>query len=259
MQAESSTKFVPAQCPSCGGALQVPDNREKVLCMYCGTTIMLYQKGNSTTARTSHITHLLNSARTELQRQNSAKAYNYFQQAVEEDPQNIEAWLGRAVSCLKRVDELDGIEAEQAIEEGIACSEKALSGRLEGGQLAGLLPEYAAQWCFDSWILSKGWAGGNDGQLRILKCWRIVWEYLPALRDDSRGISLANYLASGCIAALQDAHNNGLTAGKYTADVLAWVQETLGMCKEWINQNEGPWEIPPLTGKQKKGFFGLFG
>ena len=31
--------FKPAQCPSCGGALQVPDDRATVKCMYCGVDV----------------------------------------------------------------------------------------------------------------------------------------------------------------------------------------------------------------------------
>ena len=31
--------FKEAKCPECGGALQIPDNLEKVICMYCGSEI----------------------------------------------------------------------------------------------------------------------------------------------------------------------------------------------------------------------------
>ncbi len=33
--------FKPAQCPNCGGALQLPDDRNTVNCMYCGVTIVV--------------------------------------------------------------------------------------------------------------------------------------------------------------------------------------------------------------------------
>ena len=33
--------FKAAVCPSCGGELQVPDNRDSVKCMYCGTDIIV--------------------------------------------------------------------------------------------------------------------------------------------------------------------------------------------------------------------------
>ena len=32
-------KFIPAKCPSCNGELQVPDDKDFVLCMYCGVNV----------------------------------------------------------------------------------------------------------------------------------------------------------------------------------------------------------------------------
>ena len=32
-------KFISAKCPSCNGELQVPDDKDFVMCMYCGTNI----------------------------------------------------------------------------------------------------------------------------------------------------------------------------------------------------------------------------
>lgn len=32
-------KFVPAKCPSCNGELQVPDDKDFVICMYCGVNV----------------------------------------------------------------------------------------------------------------------------------------------------------------------------------------------------------------------------
>lgn len=33
--------FKPAQCPNCAGALQLPDDKTTVNCMYCGMTIVV--------------------------------------------------------------------------------------------------------------------------------------------------------------------------------------------------------------------------
>src|ERR1043166_3003666 len=33
--------FVPAKCPSCGGDIQVPQGRDTIICMYCGTRIIV--------------------------------------------------------------------------------------------------------------------------------------------------------------------------------------------------------------------------
>lgn len=34
-------KFVAAKCPSCGAGLQVPDNLDKVHCLYCGSQVLI--------------------------------------------------------------------------------------------------------------------------------------------------------------------------------------------------------------------------
>ena len=32
-------KFIPAKCPSCNGELQVPEDKDYVICMYCGVNV----------------------------------------------------------------------------------------------------------------------------------------------------------------------------------------------------------------------------
>lgn len=38
----SSMKFIPAKCPSCGGELRVPEDMDVVKCMYCGSDVILH-------------------------------------------------------------------------------------------------------------------------------------------------------------------------------------------------------------------------
>jgi len=33
--------FRPANCPNCGGSLQIPDDKDIVNCMYCSTPIIV--------------------------------------------------------------------------------------------------------------------------------------------------------------------------------------------------------------------------
>ncbi len=40
----SNIEFIPAICPSCGGELRIPENRETIKCMYCGVNIVLRTK-----------------------------------------------------------------------------------------------------------------------------------------------------------------------------------------------------------------------
>ena len=39
-------KLIPASCPSCGAKLSLPENSEKLFCMYCGTQILV-RKGHA--------------------------------------------------------------------------------------------------------------------------------------------------------------------------------------------------------------------
>ena len=32
-------KFIPAKCPTCQGELQVPDDKDFIICMYCGVNV----------------------------------------------------------------------------------------------------------------------------------------------------------------------------------------------------------------------------
>ena len=36
-----ATKLIPLVCPRCGGALQIPEDADKVFCTYCGTQIIV--------------------------------------------------------------------------------------------------------------------------------------------------------------------------------------------------------------------------
>ncbi len=44
----SKRTFIAAECPNCGGALQVPNNLDKVICMYCGKEFFLNQGSGPT-------------------------------------------------------------------------------------------------------------------------------------------------------------------------------------------------------------------
>lgn len=83
--------FVPATCPQCGGDLQVPDDRETVNCMYCGTKIKVREaikidSGPSTA-------DLLDLARHALESENASEANRLAARALERDPRNVEAWM----------------------------------------------------------------------------------------------------------------------------------------------------------------------
>jgi len=51
-------KFVAAKCPECGGALQIPEDRDKVFCTYCGCQIIVDEGPNSFTYRKVNVARI---------------------------------------------------------------------------------------------------------------------------------------------------------------------------------------------------------
>lgn len=89
--------FRPANCPNCGGALQLPDDRETVNCMYCGTPIIVHEvirvqmKVNTKS--------LLELGRVAAKARNHQEAYDYFTRVLEYELDNVEAWIGKACAA----------------------------------------------------------------------------------------------------------------------------------------------------------------
>lgn len=86
--------FKPAQCPSCGGSLQLPDDRTTVNCMYCGATVVVREAIQA--VATAMVPNLLKLARAAAHSSNHQEAYDYFTRVLEIDGNNSEAWTGKA-------------------------------------------------------------------------------------------------------------------------------------------------------------------
>lgn len=84
--------FVPAQCPTCGRDIQVPDDVARSNCMYCGATIELAE---SRRAAAPTLNNYLGLARTALRAGNNSEAEQYFNRVLEIDPAISEAWVGK--------------------------------------------------------------------------------------------------------------------------------------------------------------------
>jgi len=93
-QPSPSPHFVAAKCPSCGGDLQVPDDRDQVKCMYCGGTVITRQAIQL--ASGVNVDNLIVLAKAAAVANNSKEAYDYYTKALEYDPRNSTAWAGKA-------------------------------------------------------------------------------------------------------------------------------------------------------------------
>jgi len=89
--------FKAAICPSCGGNLQVPDDRDSVKCMYCGTDIIVRQAIQAGAG--INIENYLSLAVTATKSGNYQEAYNYYSKVLEIDINNPEAWFGKGRSA----------------------------------------------------------------------------------------------------------------------------------------------------------------
>ncbi|MGY8771650.1 MAG: hypothetical protein ACKVH8_24805 [Pirellulales bacterium] len=89
--------FKPANCPSCGGALQIPDDRDVVNCMYCDTSIVVREVLRVTVS--SNLENLYRLAETASNARNYDEAYTYFTRILEEDGTSSRAWFGKGVAA----------------------------------------------------------------------------------------------------------------------------------------------------------------
>ena len=94
--------FKAATCPTCGGDLQVPEDRATVNCMYCSATVVVREAIQASAA--ANINNWLKLARTAATSGNYAEAYNYYTKILEENAEHCEAWFGKgeAVGLLSR-------------------------------------------------------------------------------------------------------------------------------------------------------------
>jgi len=83
--------FVPAKCPQCNGDLQIPDDREIVNCMYCSSAIVVKEVIKVRVGPSA--AELVDLARHALESQNNAEATQLASRALEQDSNNVEAWM----------------------------------------------------------------------------------------------------------------------------------------------------------------------
>jgi len=90
--------FKPAKCPNCAGDLQVPDDRDSVKCMYCGSDIVVREAVKL--AGGPSIENLMALAKDGESTSNFSEAYDYYTRVLEYDVNNWEAWVGKGISGL---------------------------------------------------------------------------------------------------------------------------------------------------------------
>ena len=86
-------EFIPAKCPSCGGDLMLPKNKDDAICTYCGSNFLVKDAPTNTSPS---VDILLKLAKAAQNAENSTEAYNYYNKVLELAPENIDGWMGKA-------------------------------------------------------------------------------------------------------------------------------------------------------------------
>lgn len=89
--------FRSAQCPACKKDIQVPNDLDVAICMYCGQSILVKDAIHISVGPS--ITNLLGLARTANVSGNFKEAETYYNRVLELDPTLSEAWLGKGKSA----------------------------------------------------------------------------------------------------------------------------------------------------------------
>lgn len=89
------TTFVAAKCPSCGGELQVPQDRNSVRCMYCSGEVVVRQ---AVAAAHGNPGNWMKLGLAAAEAGNYQEAITNFNKVLEVDPHHWQAWLEKADS-----------------------------------------------------------------------------------------------------------------------------------------------------------------
>lgn len=117
-------EFIPANCPNCGGQLQLPKGRETALCMYCGNNILIPQAIVKTAE--GNAINWMQLAKTAEAGSNNHEAYGFYTKILEVDSSNYEAWLGRARTAgwTSTLAQIRISEVLSSMEKAIECAPK---------------------------------------------------------------------------------------------------------------------------------------
>ena len=90
--------FIAAKCPSCGGDLQIPDDRDFINCMYC--TSLIKVRDAILLKPDINTENLLEIAFEAVKQRNFEEAVDYANKVLETNVKNRLAWWVKAVACI---------------------------------------------------------------------------------------------------------------------------------------------------------------
>lgn len=93
-------EFKAAKCPSCGGDLQLPIDKDKVKCMYCGGDISVKETLQAA-AKIVNTASLKDIGMTAYESKDYKKAVAYFDKVLEANSKDAEALFYRGMAGLR--------------------------------------------------------------------------------------------------------------------------------------------------------------
>lgn len=88
--------FVAANCPKCGGNLQLDPEKELGFCMHCGTKIVIQEAIRAVRVDNSHLIDTwMEMADMAAKSGNNQEAYAYYTRVLESQPNNWKAYFGK--------------------------------------------------------------------------------------------------------------------------------------------------------------------
>lgn len=167
-------EFQDARCPNCGGALQLPDSLKTAKCIYCGSDILVKDaiRAAGPTAES-----LMRLGAFAAQVDNHQEAYDYFTRALEFEPRNHAALLGRAEAA-GRLSSKSRFRSEELIKgaaEAVAAAPEGMKDDVER-----LAAEMIARVCASySNLLSAAPESTTRQMLPVLDCLGVAHRYVP--------------------------------------------------------------------------------
>ncbi|MCX7002558.1 MAG: tetratricopeptide repeat protein [bacterium] len=119
--------FKSGQCPNCGGDLQVPDDKNTILCMYCGSKVVVADAVQK--AAGANIANWRNLAETARRGGQSHEAIDYYNKILEIEISDADAWFGKA-ECTAMTSTLANTKMPEALNLFLKALESAADKEL---------------------------------------------------------------------------------------------------------------------------------
>lgn len=120
-------------CPSCGAQLDIPSDLSRAHCMYCGSELVVQVRDEAKVKAAETHWQL---GKVAMEAPNYPEALEHFNKALEADPNNVDAWLGKAWATV-------GLDAstrgDERLDEALHYMDKALE--LASGDVAEVVKE----------------------------------------------------------------------------------------------------------------------